>query len=196
MKPFVSLVSEGSNLQLSQTEPDEDEAVPIVQTDDLLGIRVKAPTYEVPVIPYLQPALGKVGQDGQPFLLLPAVSFQLRNFMTLQEYGGLTIGLNSLPLKDHDFKVGGWAEYCVEEFMKLPAELTHWSAPKNPQRRGRIGTLNNVSHEEGAYECFMDIFASETGEITWDHDFHVGRCLRSPSLFSLTRQHDLHKVAQ
>jgi len=216
MGPFLKIM-DGSKLQVATPmAQEEDDGVPTALLEDLVGIRVKAPTYEVPIIPYLQTvragrktfhsegsdigmrnghnkmlplAKGVPGklepiEMKQPFLLLPGITFQLRNFLTNMHYGAMTVGLNSLPVADVDVRPGGWAEACIDDYHAMPEELRCWKTPDG-RREGSIVYIKDMKIMENAYETFVDVFASDRGDLTWDPDMHIGRCLRSPMLFTL-----------
>ena len=104
-------------------EGDEDEASSVatdVGVDEFVGVRIPCPVYKTPVIPYLQTAynasvagggsggetslaLRDSGKDQpepesenhQPFVIMPDVSFQLKNNLGTADFGAVNISLQN-----------------------------------------------------------------------------------------------------
>ncbi|MFM7986572.1 MAG: hypothetical protein ACKPKO_45385, partial [Candidatus Fonsibacter sp.] len=95
------------------------------------GVEVEAPLCRVPVIQRLQAT--RVGGITEPFVLLPAIIFQLKNYVAGTDYGTLTADVNRLMLRlmqrvhkvptAGSFKRHTWVDVSLQEFRVLKPSL-------------------------------------------------------------------------
>eukprot|EP00930_Biecheleria_cincta_P034844 TRINITY_DN24022_c0_g3_i1.p1 TRINITY_DN24022_c0_g3~~TRINITY_DN24022_c0_g3_i1.p1 ORF type:complete len:2478 (-),score=472.10 TRINITY_DN24022_c0_g3_i1:96-7529(-) len=295
-KQFADGVKSLVRFQDDDNNDVQDATVPVVNLNDVCGIKIKAPIYRVPVLPYLQQDIIKSGrwvfkgggnemileihheygssifqvgkvdtlahaetvnkkvsgyldiknhkvkfvleekdwngtlsnqgkslrltsgeltfdgtwQEDDPWVLLPALTFQLKNCVTGADYGVLTVGMNAYrqpkqppssgmkrtqsgTLVEDD---GSWLQLCIREFNALPRELREWTAParpndpKNTTRTGTIQALKGLRTTEDAYECFVDVYASGAGWMQFDENNFIGKVLTDHCLFSIFKSSD------
>jgi len=159
---------------------------------------------------------------GDPFVLLPAVTFELSNAFTGAVLTA-TVGLNRLLLAAGGSHIESWTELSLKEIERLPRELKEWEyirggmlstslfdqevisrsdgdeltdtgagvTPKvhdRMMRSGHIHPLSNVRHMEEAYIAFVDVLAADSGYLSWDEDFYLGRPLQDQCLFYLENE--------
>eukprot|EP00929_Paragymnodinium_shiwhaense_P065053 TRINITY_DN32651_c0_g1_i3.p1 TRINITY_DN32651_c0_g1~~TRINITY_DN32651_c0_g1_i3.p1 ORF type:complete len:2361 (+),score=547.08 TRINITY_DN32651_c0_g1_i3:59-7141(+) len=138
------------------------------ELSDFLGLRVVAPTYSVPVLPYLQ-----VGSARHVQLLMPELVFQLRDGVSDKDFGML-----SVPLPMDELQIDGknedWAKKTAREYDALPKEL------KNLQ------VTTDATIDDDSYSVFIDIFAATEGYLHWDPDVCVGKGLSQQPLFVIS----------
>lgn len=297
-KPWKTFTENVKSLVYFQDDNDNelrDFTVPSVNLNDVCGIKIKAPMYQVPVLPYLQQDIIKSGrwifkgggsemilqvyhdygssifqvakvdsqaheqsiqkkvsgyldiknhtvkftleekewngklsnqgksllltsgqltfdgkwQEDDPWVLLPALTFQLKNCVTGADYGVLTVGMNAFrqpkqqqlsrasnlqrsvsggTLMEDD---GSWVQLCIREFEALPRELREWRAPPRPhdtsrtERTGTIQALKGLRSIEEAYEVFVDVYATGGGYLQFDENNFIGKVLTDHCLFSI-----------
>lgn len=155
--------------------------------------------------------IGEWTQDSKvdPFVLLPTITFELTNALTGVVYLTMTVGLNRLLLKAGGLQVQSWTALSLQEMAKLPKELKEWAHPnvgesESPRGNARISKRKSSPHEkvngmikpvsnakttEDAYMCFVDVFAADSGYLTFDTDLRIGRPLSEQCLFYIAKNH-------
>jgi len=182
---------------------EEDAGVPSIYIEELKGVRVSAPMYRVPVIPYLQEGLAREGrrlnrtssaltetavEKAEPFVLLPSIIFQLKNCVAGTDYGTLMVGLNRLNretnTQDCFYRRKSWIDIILEEHKLLDRSLKQWSSNTE---KGTIHPVKGLQVDEDAYSVFVDVFATENGYLSFDSDFRIGRPLTEQRLFTISK---------
>lgn len=189
---------------------EEDHMLPLVFLEELKGLKIQAPIYRVPVIPYLQHTalspwgsdamgaspsstrggsalfLGNTAKAEEPFVLLPAIIFQLKNYVAGTDYGTVTVGLNRLN-RDMPLRIS-WMDMVLKEYQALPRALKTWHyREKGDDCRGNIVPVKGCRIDEDAYSVFVDVFSAEAGYLTFDPDMRIGRPLSEQRLFSISK---------
>jgi len=72
--------------------------------------------------------IGKWQEEAKadPFVLLPAITFELTNALTGAVYLTLTVGLNRLLLAAGGPQVKSWTDLSLQEMQTVPLELREW----------------------------------------------------------------------
>eukprot|EP00931_Biecheleriopsis_adriatica_P037995 TRINITY_DN21795_c0_g1_i1.p1 TRINITY_DN21795_c0_g1~~TRINITY_DN21795_c0_g1_i1.p1 ORF type:complete len:2548 (+),score=544.12 TRINITY_DN21795_c0_g1_i1:683-7645(+) len=136
--------------------------------------------------------------EEDPFVLLPALTFQLKNYLTNADYGTLTVGMNRLrhAIGLKKGKNESWMDICLKEYQALDQGLKEWRATiqndsgQEVEKSGSIQLLRNMKIMEEAYESFVDVFAFKQGWLEFDENIAIGRILKDHCLFSIFANRD------
>jgi len=179
VKPIIR-ISEHDPVQQKFQNPgiglqqDSDGLAPVVEMDNIIGTRIVPPVYQAYLPEYLQSDEYKTGDSKEPFVLMPELVFQVKNTVSGTDVGATTV---SLPLLSPTQGVNekSWLSLSLSEFKELP------------DSKKRV-PLISATVEEDSYLTFIDVFAAQTGWLTWDEDLRMGRPLSTQRLFSISRK--------
>ncbi|CAE8601380.1 unnamed protein product, partial [Polarella glacialis] len=133
---------------------------------------------------------GWLKEVADPFVLLPAITFQLKSYLTGSDYGTLTVGLNRLRNQNLDGSAGTWMDICLKEYADLDEEplkkYKEWETVNGHNKKtGSISAIKGNKVVEDAYDVFVDVFASEGGFLEFGNDLAIGRTLKDHKLFTI-----------
>ncbi|CAJ1429519.1 unnamed protein product [Effrenium voratum] len=120
--------------------------------------------------------------EEDPFVLLPAITFQLKNPLTAADHGTLTVALNQMNTRQSESN--SWMQVCQEEFARLPQGLRSWSGEEG-RRSGSIQPLRGVKYTDDAYDTLVDVFATRSGFVEFDQNLFISRTLQDNCLFNI-----------
>merc|ERR1719399_1367158 len=140
-------------------------------------MRIQPESYEAACLDYLQ--VDRKGRrnataDEKPEVVMPDISFLVVNSMFGTVYGGLSMSLGSIL---RTLESPSHIPYDVStELAKLPDMQAKFGKNLKPMK----GTV-----VDGAYDVDVDIFAVESGLVTFESTLQIGRSIRGQKLFKI-----------
>jgi len=150
--------------------------LPVVRMSQLMGERVVAPPYTVPIVDYLQSKDGRSLVPGEPCVIMPNLRFELRNAMTGATYGFATTPLNRLRYFGGGPFQRDWAELCADEFREV--------IKSTPDAGNMLQLPEHKNHKVDGVSMMIDVFAADDGYVMLDRDVRIGRPLKDSLLFA------------
>jgi len=127
----------------------------------------------------------RTGSPSLPFVLKPVINFQLKNELAGTDYGTLSLGMNRLHV-DSINGLSTWMDAFVEEFTNLPDDLKKWNNAEDDSVDHYIAPIHNLRFDDGAYDIFVDVFASQSGYLNFEPEVKLGRPLTDQRLFTIS----------
>eukprot|EP00929_Paragymnodinium_shiwhaense_P066234 TRINITY_DN33197_c0_g1_i1.p1 TRINITY_DN33197_c0_g1~~TRINITY_DN33197_c0_g1_i1.p1 ORF type:complete len:2741 (-),score=745.43 TRINITY_DN33197_c0_g1_i1:71-8293(-) len=123
--------------------------------------------------------LSELKKNTEDFVLMPDLVMQLRNRLTLYDYGTVSCSLpigNSIADADQE----SWAMSSIKQY----ADLMEYQK-KNPSKKLLDAKPLLATQMEDAYETFVDIFSSTKGHMYFNKDLRMGRAVRGQHICSV-----------
>ena len=107
------------------------------------------------------------------FVIMPDVSFQLKNNVGGGDFGAVSISLQNYV--GPDVYSGAWFEQVADRLSKVPPEFQN------------LVPIKNCPINPHAVTVHVDVFAERDGLLRWHPDMRMGRNVRMQRLFKLSR---------